>query len=139
MNHVSLVTRPVYGMGLLLVYSGLIYYLSSGPITLHLPDFFWRDKVLHAMAFGVMAMLAYIAFTCIPLVKKPALWAVIYAAVYGLSDEWHQFFVPGRSADWKDWVADMIGAILAIVLWRLALQWLGNRLPVTDTSQTVQA
>jgi VanZ family protein len=35
-------------------------------------------------------------------------WAI--AAGYGATDEWHQRFVPGRSADVEDWYADAIGA-----------------------------
>ncbi|HZI79030.1 MAG TPA: VanZ family protein [Vicinamibacterales bacterium] len=34
------------------------------------------------------------------------------AAGYGATDEWHQSFVPGRSADIYDWYADAIGALL---------------------------
>jgi VanZ family protein len=36
-------------------------------------------------------------------------WAI--AAVYAASDEWHQSFVPGRSADPADWLADAAGAL----------------------------
>jgi VanZ family protein len=32
---------------------------------------------------------------------------------YGVTDEWHQSFVPGRSADAIDLVADAVGAGLA--------------------------
>jgi len=37
-------------------------------------------------------------------------------ALYGLSDEYHQTFVPGRSgADIGDWLADVAGAIVGAV------------------------
>ena len=36
-------------------------------------------------------------------------WAI--AAVYAASDEWHQSFVPGRTADSADWLADAAGAL----------------------------
>ncbi len=39
-------------------------------------------------------------------------WSVLYA----LSDEWHQTFVPGRSADWRDILVDALGAGLAVYL-----------------------
>jgi VanZ family protein len=44
--------------------------------------------------------------------------AILAASVYALSDEFHQRFVPGRSADWADilfdWIGAMIGAALAL-------------------------
>jgi len=47
-----------------------------------------------------------------------ALLAVIIAAVYAASDEFHQIFVPGRSASVHDVMIDTSGAILAqIVIW----------------------
>ena len=39
-----------------------------------------------------------------------AAWAL--ASGYGATDEWHQSFVPGRSADVRDWFADATGALL---------------------------
>ena len=38
-----------------------------------------------------------------------AAWAI--ASGYGATDEWHQSFVPGRSADVRDWLADATGAL----------------------------
>ena len=40
--------------------------------------------------------------------------AWVIAAVYGVTDEWHQFFVPGRMADVRDVVADATGAALGL-------------------------
>jgi VanZ family protein len=45
-----------------------------------------------------------------------ALGAWALACVYALSDEWHQTFVPGRTAAWDDLVADALGAGVAILL-----------------------
>lgn len=38
--------------------------------------------------------------------------AVLIAALYGVSDEFHQSFIPGRMASVSDIVADTIGALL---------------------------
>jgi hypothetical protein len=47
-----------------------------------------------------------------------ALLAVLIAAVYASSDEFHQLFVPGRSASVHDVMIDVSGAILAqFVIW----------------------
>jgi VanZ family protein len=42
---------------------------------------------------------------------------LLVVSAYGASDEWHQSFVPGRSTDVRDWIADTIGAALAIGLY----------------------
>jgi VanZ family protein len=38
--------------------------------------------------------------------------AVLISTMYGISDEYHQLFVPGRSFDRLDMVADLIGSML---------------------------
>ena len=43
-------------------------------------------------------------------------------ADYGISDEFHQSFVPGRTPDVLDWLADTSGALLAALL----LAWLSR-------------
>jgi VanZ family protein len=42
--------------------------------------------------------------------------AWIVAVLYGISDEWHQSFVPNRHADFRDIVADATGALAAVVV-----------------------
>ena len=48
---------------------------------------------------------------------RAAIGSLIVVSAFGASDEWHQSFVPGRSTDFRDWVADTSGAALAIVLY----------------------
>ena len=40
--------------------------------------------------------------------------AWVIAAAYGVTDEWHQAFVPGRMADVRDVLADAAGAALGL-------------------------
>jgi VanZ family protein len=51
--------------------------------------------------------------------KRALIWAsVISTALYGLSDEIHQYFVPERSADPFDWMADAVGGALGAVIYQ---------------------
>jgi VanZ family protein len=61
-------------------------------------------------------------------VARPALWAFAVALLYGLSDEFHQAFVPGRHPDPLDIVTDIAGAAAAL----LALRLLRGRLRRPD-------
>jgi VanZ family protein len=47
---------------------------------------------------------------------RRALAAVLLATLYGISDEAHQAFVPGRYPDRFDVLADCVGATLAVTL-----------------------
>ena len=48
--------------------------------------------------------------------------AVLFSALYGLSDEFHQSFVEGRVADVVDLIADTIGAFIGVTLvWALSV------------------
>ena len=42
---------------------------------------------------------------------RTAAWAWAIAVAYAATDEWHQSFVPGRTADVGDWFADAAGAM----------------------------
>ncbi len=87
------------------------------------PDFidlgfeYW-DKIVHLAEYFVYGVLLIAAISGMkPGTSKASIvWIVILAgAVYGFSDELHQYFVPGRSADIFDWVADVAGTALSLV------------------------
>jgi len=48
--------------------------------------------------------------------SRALVFAVALASLYGISDELHQWFVPGRMSDPVDWVADTVGALLGATL-----------------------
>lgn len=47
---------------------------------------------------------------------KACIMAVVLASLYGVTDELHQIFVPGRTCDPFDWLVDTIAALLASML-----------------------
>lgn len=53
---------------------------------------------------------------------KLAILALFMAIAYALSDEWHQSFVPGRSATLSDVMVDASGALIGLLL-----IWFGSR------------
>lgn len=47
---------------------------------------------------------------------RATLAAMAAIALFGAVDELHQALVPGRSADVLDWVADVVGGMVALLL-----------------------
>ena len=97
-----------------IAYMAFIFLLSSIPSTPALPG--RTDKHLHALlygGFGLVVMRALARGRPDGLSWAMVVLTTLIAALYGLSDEFHQSFVPGRQPDAADVVADTVGAALA--------------------------
>ncbi len=76
----------------------------------------YPDKVLHAILYAGFGFLLYLTlknYSDTSLSKYPFLFAVMIGTIYGISDEFHQSFVPGRTASIDDLFADTIGLTIA--------------------------
>jgi len=86
------------------------------------------DKVLHGIEYGILAALLVFGFTRTRREwagSTVALAAWSFATLYGMTDEVHQRFVPGRQSSVFDWMADAAGA--AVVAAAAALLVLRRR------------
>lgn len=100
---------------LLIAYCGLIYYLSSQPALPAPMLFLHQDKIVHFGFYFILGLIAWRFFG--DYIQPRAVLLVVslsYCSSYGLLDEWHQSFVPGRSADVADWAFDTLGAAVAL-------------------------
>ena len=112
-----------------LAYCLIIFIQSSLPASEHIPEFDFSDKLLHAGGYGVLGMLFYRAFNATHKRLSTASLVVLsigLTALYGASDEIHQYFVPFRSADFMDFAADAAGGILGVAM---AAAFFKNRKP----------
>ena len=110
---------------LALVWMTTLFYLSHQP-TLDTPDLFsGQDKLFHALAYGVLGFLLLGSRAPEPdgFTELQIRSSILIASLYGISDEFHQYFIPGRSTDVWDWVADTLGAVIAVSL----LAWLSRK------------
>ena len=99
----------------------LIFWQSSGPLPPRTPHLPGLDKLAHFAVYALLAFLAARAFATRPSADRACVlpWAAaLFAVLYGLSDEIHQSFVPGRNADLWDLVADACGAIVGALVYR---------------------
>ena len=77
------------------------------------------DKLLHFSAYAALSAAAGLWFSPESRLTRPMLVFLICAAVasgYGIIDELHQYFVPGRSCSIFDWVADILGGAAGAAL-----------------------
>lgn len=113
---------------LLVGWAALIFALSSRSQLPHLAN---MPPELQSVAghFTVYAVLAALVWAVLPPSRPPLLrFAVAFlaAAIYGLSDEWHQSFVPGRDPDVFDLAIDAAGALSALAVIAIATRLRGN-------------
>lgn len=102
---------------LVALYCGLIFWISSRPAPEFAgPKFPGEDKVLHLMAYGVLAGLVSLGMHRSGRAYAPRrlYWIpVLVSGIYGVSDEIHQYFVPDRTFSFGDMAANITGALLA--------------------------
>ncbi len=106
----------------LIAYCALIFILSSQPLPEKVPVFFGVDKVMHAAAWTVLGILCFRAFQSRWSQAKPSAivaLSVVASVLFGISDEFHQSFVPSRTADIRDLVFDFLGSIVGSGICRL--------------------
>ena len=104
------------------LFAGTIFYISSLSIV-SVPslgiDF--EDKLIHMFVYFIFGWLLIRALHFgkhEPISKKMMIVSILIGFLYGFSDELHQYFVPGRSSEFWDWLADAIGILLGTEFYR---------------------
>ena len=103
------------------VIMGTIFYLSHQPGDfVSLPQIVGLDKAAHAIAYGILA--ATLLFGVQPFTHDAnriviAIVTVLFCLLFGIGDEFHQSFIPGRFVSGWDVVADGIGGLLVVGFW----------------------
>ena len=100
-----------------IAWAAMLFALSSQPVLPSAPGV--NDKMAHALGYGLLGVLCLIGLTegeWRRITWRRGLAAVALATVYGATDEFHQSFVPGRSPDVADLMADTVGAALAVAV-----------------------
>lgn len=75
------------------------------------------DKVTHFLLYAILGALLVPAVVAASAPRMRAVMLALAAvAAFAAVDEWHQRFIPGRSADVADFAADLAGATFALLL-----------------------
>lgn len=77
-----------------------------------------HDKITHLIVYGLLAWWVLWGWKK-GILGRPGIRRFIIAvaavSAYGISDEFHQSFIPGRLASVVDWLADTVGGVLGSV------------------------
>jgi len=121
-------------------YSALIFALSSFSLDIEeLRPVFTFDKLLHLVEYyilGYLLMRAFITSDVPFLAASPVAAAILVGSAYGLSDELHQVFVPGRDSSLLDFLFDAAGVALAALTYSFVRHQLG---PVRALENRIEA
>jgi len=107
------------------IYAAAIF-ASSSLSAVPAPPPHFTDKHVHLLAYAGLALLLIRAFAggrWSAVTVATLVHAALITVAYGVTDEWHQSFVPGRDADLRDVVADALGATLAVGAVGILVWW----------------
>jgi VanZ family protein len=132
-------SRSLLRWGAAIGWMVFIYYLSAQPSLPRLTDRLGslQSVMGHLIAYAVLAFLLQWSLAGTPSggsgaeARRVACWALFLAVAFGITDEFHQHFVPGRHMDPLDLLTDAIGA--AATLWvARVVRGRGSAAPVAD-------
>jgi VanZ family protein len=82
------------------------------------------DKLVHVLEFGLLALLVLRLFARglggLLRTSEAVVCTLLFVLCFGALDECHQSYVPGRAVELADLGADLLGGLLACLVWRLA-------------------
>ena len=100
-----------------LAYAGVIFYLSSRTWP-NAPSFPYADKIAHIILYTGFGGLVLWSLRKTRFRGNSYIYAVaiILSTSYGLSDEVHQLFIPGREFSIFDLMADAVGSAIGVLV-----------------------
>lgn len=119
--------------GLLVSYMLLMFIVSAIPgNTLKDKGLFEFDKLLHVIEYTLLGLFSGFAFIHPEKISRVT-WAdytlaIGWGVLFAVTDELHQYFVPGRMMELNDFIADSAGILLGVLLYRYVFSKLVYRL-----------
>jgi len=114
--------RVIYFVLPIFLFAGAIYYISSlSKVSVPSLGIDFEDKLIHMFVYFIFGWLLIRALHFgkhESISKKLMMFSILIGLLYGFSDEIHQYFVPGRSSEFWDWLADAIGILIGTEFYR---------------------
>ncbi len=122
----------------LILYWIVLFIATSLPSTPYVDVFEISDKLKHFSAYLILAVLLGLNLHFQEKWERVSKFFLSYTFIicifYGLIDEIHQIFVPNRTGEFLDWVADLIGTLLGILIIKLFLGLIKDKTTQIETT-----
>lgn len=102
----------------------LIFYLSSKTDLPSVTNYFWEfiyKKSGHLFVYFILTLIWIWTLT-----RDRLKSSILLSFAYAYTDEIHQLFVPGRTGLLRDVYIDLLGILLAVLLFFLLNRWKKN-------------
>ena len=100
------------------LYYAFIFYLSSRSYDIKI-DILFFDRVIHLVEFAFLGFL--ISFGYFMSLKSSLMIKAVLTTCSGILlgglDEFHQYFIPRRSVEFFDVIADAVGILIGLLLY----------------------
>ena len=96
------------------------------------------DKLKHFLAYFILAILLGLNLHFQDKWKSISINYLIFTFIicttYGVLDELHQMLVPNRSAEFYDWIADLLGSSIGVILVNYSIRFLKTKHESLETN-----
>ena len=104
-----------------IIWMAVIFYFSSqqtsGFVANEPTLRFYLLKSFHVTEYAILGMLLFNAF-------RKFKFSILIAYLYAVSDEIHQYFVPGRNSRFTDTLIDLAGILIGSLVLKIVLNWI---------------
>ena len=114
--------RPFFRFHVPVIFLAAAIFIFSSIPKLTPPNlgFELQDKFYHFLVYAIFGFLVARSFFSLKFSenfhKYYLLFAILFSAIYGLSDEIHQSYVPGRFSSIGDFIADSSGSAVGVLI-----------------------
>lgn len=126
MMNFSLSRYPVFRYLPSILMMAYLFYSSSKPGS----DMGWLqhpyDKLLHGFVYACLGFSFCLWWKQVTWESKRVFgvfWVTLCCLIFGLSDEFHQSFIPGRTASLDDLFADAAGGFIGALVFAIVAPW----------------
>jgi VanZ family protein len=107
------------------VFCAVLFLQSSFSAPEAMPTVTHMDKLLHLGAYSILGALFLRALVHSKYQDRAwliRLASILLAGIYGATDEWHQYYVPSRSADPWDLLCDFLGGVVGVSIYHILVK-----------------
>lgn len=77
------------------------------------------SSIVHILSYLILCFLFIKSFIVSGVKRnKSIIYGFVLASLYGATDEWHQYFVPGREMHLGDWLLDVVGSFIVFSFYK---------------------